>query len=322
MAQFDFTFKQGDTKVVATDTLSYSDGTHPDLTGATIRFVMRALSSATPMTLTGSAVATDPIAGAVQYSPSAADTATAGLFMAEWAITFPDSTFMTFPTRGYLSVSIEENLTTTGGQQLVSLPDLKEKLKIPANNRTQDAELIRYIEGVRPTIENITGPIIPQIFDEWHDGGQLAIQVRRRPSTTYGTSPILELIGVDEYVGAAKYPLTLVGDPAAGTTYSVQMDRLGKIVRRTAGGGQTAFRGGTNSVHVVYRAGQAQVPWNVYEATLEVLRLNYRSTQGVGRGRLDEADVQDEGHAPPLGFLVPGKVREMLAPNKRAPSFA
>ena len=80
------------------------------------------------------------------------------------------------------------------------------------------------------------------------------------------------------------------------------------------------FPQGPNTVHVIYQAGQATVPDNVTAATLEMVRINYRPTMAVGRGAQAQADDQDTG--PPLGFYVSKRCREMLAPNRRHPSFA
>ena len=82
-----------------------------------------------------------------------------------------------------------------------------------------------------------------------------------------------------------------------------------------------AFPLAPQSVHVVYEAGQAVVPPNVYEATLELIRVNYQTTQQVGRGRRTVADDQ-EPTGPHLGFFMPNRVRELLGPTRRAPSIA
>lgn len=311
---------QGDTAPSLTDTLTYSNGDDVDLTGATVELIMRSMTSVAPLTLTGEITIPEPIAGAVQYDPSAADTATSGQFMASWAVTFPDERRMTFPTVGYITVSIEPSLLTAGGEQLVSLPDVKSHLGIDPGQKTEDAKLIRCIQAVRPVVENITGPIIQQAFEEWHDGGRPEILLRRRPSSGRGTSPVVTLIGCEEFIGTTKYPLAIVSDPAQGTMYSVQLGELARVTRRTAGGGLGVFAAGQNSVHVWYQAGQREIPANVHEGTLELIRVNYQTTQPVGRGRMTVADDEDTGV--PLGFFVPRRVRELLQPNRRHPSVA
>src|SRR5581483_6238194 len=99
--------KQGDTGVVFTDTLTYSDGSPADLTGAIVQFVVRNLASASPVILTGSGTVTSATAGDVQYSPSPQDTAVPGDFTACWVVTFATGQVMTFPSVGYIDVTIE-----------------------------------------------------------------------------------------------------------------------------------------------------------------------------------------------------------------------
>lgn len=319
----DWTLTAGDTAIALSDQLSYEDGTAADLTGATVTFVLRGHASTTPFRLTGTVVIDSATTGAVHYEPSAQDTATTGpgLFAAKWAVAFADGRSMSFPTEGNLWLAVEDNPANPSAPTLVGLPDVKDYLNIRAEDRTHDAKLTRFIHRVRPVIEEITGPILPRVFEEWHDGGQYFIALRRRPSTAPGTSPVLTLVGCEEYRGPIKYPLTIVDNPAKGSIYSCMLDPTGRVVRRTVGGGVIAFPPAPQSVHVVYEAGQATVPPNVYEATLELIRVNYQTTQQVGRGRRTVAD-EPEPSGPYLGFAIPGRVRELLGPNKRAPSIA
>jgi len=319
----DWTTNVGDTAVVFTDQLSYDDGTAVDLSGATVQFVVRSHSSTSPFTLTGSVVIDTPATGSIHYAPSAEDTLTTGpgLFIACWNVMFADGRTMTFPTVGDLWLAVEDNPVNPSAPTLVGLPDVKDYCNIRPDDRTHDAELTRFIHRVRPEIENITGPIIPTVFEEWHDGGQCFIALRRRPSTALGTSPVLTLIGCEEYRGPIKYPLAIVANPAQGSIYSCMLDPTGRVVRRTVGGGMIAFPPAPQAVHVVYESGQATVPPNVYEATLELIRVNYQTTQQVGRGRRTVAD-EPEPSGPYLGFHMPGRVKELLAPTRRAPSIA
>lgn len=206
------------------------------------------------------------------------------------------------------------------GASFISLEDAKDVLSIDPANTAHDRGIERVINGTLPLIENIVGPVALRTFDEWHDGGQHFIQVRRRPSTGYGTSPVLTLLAAEEYRGPTVYPLQIVQSPGQGTTYSVTIDRIGTVTRRSAGGGVIAFPAMPSSVHIVYQAGQEKVPANVYEAALEILRVNYETTQPVGHGRFAETDDLDTG--PPLGFYIPRRAHELLAPTRRAPSIA
>lgn len=287
---------------------------------------MRRGDATTPVALTGVATITNAASGKVQYAFTAADTANWGDYQATWQVTLPGGALMTFPTVGYLNITVEQSLATAP-QQLVSVADAKEYLNIPSTDRTQDAKLTRFINSLRPVVEAITGPIIPQQFDEWHDGGNTWVSLRHRPSTGYGTSPRLTILACSEYVGPIEWPLAIVGSPDQSQLYSCQPDaRTGRVVRRTAGGGVQPFPYGPQSVHVVYEAGQNIVPANVYEGALELVRINYQGTQQSTRApgpypfRDDETLMEAPGA--PIGYLVPGRVRELLAPTRRHPSIA
>jgi hypothetical protein len=317
----DFVIKQGDTGPAFAYTLVDDDGSTVNLTGASgLALTLRSHTQATPVTLTGTASIVNAAGGQVQFAFSAADTGAPGLYQATWNVTLSGGQVRTFPRTGYLWVSIEENLTTSGGQTLVSLPDVKDYLNLPASDRTHDAEIMRFIGAVRPVVEAITGPILPTVREEWHDGGQYFIRLRRRPSSTYGTSPVLDLIGVTETRGPIAYALKVIEDPAHGELYSCMLDTYGFVTRRTTGGGVIAFPPMTSSVHVWYRAGQSSVPANVYEGTLELIRVNYQQTQQSGRSRAAARGDDETPQGPSLGFFVPRRVRELLAPNKRAPA--
>ena len=315
----DLSAKQGDTAITWDDTLTYSNGSPVNLTGASVNFVMRSLAATTPAVNATASIVT-PLAGTVSYSPTATDTATVGEFMGNWVVTFSGGLVETFPTVGYLTIAIEANLTAAGTQQLISVTYAKDVLNMQDVNRAHDEKILRWVNACRPVIEGIAGPIIQQTFEEWHDGGHHQIVLRRRPSNTYGTTPILILNAVSEYNGPIEWPLQIVSTPDEGVLYSCLLDGLSGIVeRRTSGGGVQAFPNMPQSVHVWYTAGQSSVPDNVAEATAELLRQNYQATaqalRATGQRRGSEEIAQ-----PPMGFFVPGRVRELLAINRRAPA--
>ncbi len=316
----EFLAKQGDSGPAWIDELSYSDGKLVNLEGCTVQFVMRSLASRSSVVLTGTIDVPNPLAGCVLYSPSSDDTALAGDYMACWIVTYPSGAQMTFPTVGYRAVRIEASLTAET-QQLLSLPEVKDYLNIDENDRAHDTKLLEHIEAVRPLIEGVTGPIVPQTYDEWFDGGSDIIALTHTPNRGPGTSPVLKLIAASEYRGAVEYPLSIVGSPVFGSVYSVMLNpREGTITRRSSGGAVVPFEAGRESVHVIYQAGQEQVPENVRMAAKEAIRVNYRTTQSMGRGKRSVADDQEP--ATPLGFFLPRRCAELLSPTKRAPSIA
>ena len=314
----DFSIVQGDVLPVLKDTLTYSNGTVAE--PESVVFTMRNLAATEPVKLSGVSSVVSKTKGEVQFAPAAADTATPGNYAANWVCQIGGQQ-MTFPTEGFLWVRVQENLTSGTSALLVGLPEMKEYLNSPANDRAHDDRLIDHLEAARPLIEEHTGPLLPQKYDELYDGGQNIIRLTHAPSYGFGMEPVLRLVGVSEFRGPIEYPLSIIPNPVYGSIYSVELDeRSGTIARRTAGGGVIAFFPGRNAVHVVYEAGQKIIPANIRLAVKEAVRVNYQTTQQVGRGRATVADTEEGG--PYLGFFLPRRCYELLAPARRFPSIA
>lgn len=315
-AYADFVITQGTTSPLFTWQLIDSNFAVIDLTNATgVTFVMRKVSSSTPA-VTAAATITNAEAGEVSYQWAAADTASAGIYSAQFVITYSSGLTQASPGDGYLEIMVEENLSTVGGQTIVSLGEVKEYLNIGAADKSRDSKLLRAIRATVPVIENICGSVLQTQWNEWYTGGQAFIALRHRP--------VLELIAVSEYRGPIEYVQQLIGSPDEGQIYSAMID-LSTVVRRSAGGGIIAFPQMPQSVHVVYVAGLASIPDNIREGNLELLRVNYQHTQQQGRPGFGGGSSADDDMLVGqniLGFFVPNRVREMLSSNKRHPSIA
>lgn len=314
-ATADFYCKKGDTSPAFTATITNAAGTVVDLTGAAVTFVARALTATAP-TINASATIVSAAAGTVSYTPTATDTATAGMYCVEWHYTLASTATGTFPTDGWQNLWVEEDLITPGGAMLVSLPEVKDHLRLTNTDRTHDARLRAMINAVTPVIEGITGPILQRVYqNETYDGGNFFISLRHRP--------VLSVSSVIEYRGPVAYTLTQVPTPDLGTIYSYMFETPGRIVRRTVGGGITPFPPGADQIFVTYTAGFVTTPYNVREATLELIRVNFQQTEQGGRPQWGTDESVDSNQSTPmLGFFVPGRVREMLSPSKRHPSVA
>lgn len=83
----------------------YSDGTTPDLTGATVRFVMTPRGSLTAKVDAAATI----VSGAFQYAPTSGDVDTAGLYDVVWRVTRAGKP-ETWPSRGYYSCLLERDL--------------------------------------------------------------------------------------------------------------------------------------------------------------------------------------------------------------------
>ena len=111
----DFTLKRGDTSPALIATLKDRDGQPVNLTSATVLFVMRAtdsISGSTPRIQGAMQVATDQVAnrGQVTYQWSAGDTDLPGSFAGEFVVTWPTGREQTFPTTGFVTVQINDDL--------------------------------------------------------------------------------------------------------------------------------------------------------------------------------------------------------------------
>ena len=311
----DFTIKKGDTSPTMQTSLVDASGVAVNITGATaVRFVMRSLTGVAPAANALGTVV-NAATGVVSYTYTATDTANAGLFQASWIVTFASGAVGTFPTLGYLEISVEEDLITqsTVGR-LVGLGETREHLNFAPGDRSHDAELIRMIDAITPVVEFITGPVIQHIYEEKYDGGTAFISVRHRP--------IVAVNSVIEFRGPIPYELTQVATNNLGTIYSYEFEPTGRIVRRTVGGGMTSFPGGAQTVLVNYTAGYVTVPANIRMGCLELLRVNYQQTQQGGHPMFGGGGGSDDVPGVVLmGFFVPNRVKELLAPSRRHPSI-
>ena len=312
----DFVIKSGDTLPILTDTLTYSNGTPVNLSGCTVQFIMRSVTAVLPTTNAPATVVT-PATGSVSYTFTATDTAQAQRAQGTWVVTNASGQVQQWPTDGYLDIAIEENLTSPGGQQLVSLGECKDYLNISTTDRSRDAKLLRFITQLTPVIEAITGDITQKVIaNEMHDGGTTRISLLRHP--------VVSIQSVSEYLGPVEYRLNQIptGRPDLGTLYSYMFEQDRSIVRRGPGGAVMPFFGGTDSVDVTYIAGLTSVPPNVTQAACELVRTHFQLTQ-QGRPRPGGSQVDDdEPNRPIMGFMVSGRVRELLEPSRRHPSVA
>lgn len=322
----DLLIRQGDTLPALDQSITDSTGKVLDLTGCTVEFVMRAATAIAP-TVSAAASITDASLGLVSYAWGPDDTASAGIYAGIFRVTTTSSgATYTYPNDGYLEISIEQNLSSSGGQTIVTLGEARDHINIKTTDKADDAKLLRFINGATPVVESICGPILVTQYDEWHSGGQTFIMVNRRPSNTYGTTPVFEVQAISEYSGPIEWPLALITSPDQGQTYSAMVDPsvMGKIVRRSAGGGVQGFPIGPETVHVVYTAGQSCVPENVRQGTLELVRIRFQRTQR-GRPRAGGGTYVADDNQPGseiMGFYVPNEVREMMVPNRRFPALA
>lgn len=103
--------KRNDTLPTIVFTVTDENGEALDLTGCGAVFLMYTDDTVRTEVVNEDAVITSPETdGVVAYGWSGDDTATAGEFLAEVSITFPDGGVMTFPQEGFVHVTIAADL--------------------------------------------------------------------------------------------------------------------------------------------------------------------------------------------------------------------
>lgn len=104
-----FIIKRNDLSPRITSTFEAPAGTPVDLSGTSVRFIMTKDGASSPK-VNQPATIISATAGSVEYAWSGTDTDTAGLYRAEWEVTFAGSIKRTFPADDYLYVYVVADL--------------------------------------------------------------------------------------------------------------------------------------------------------------------------------------------------------------------
>jgi hypothetical protein len=106
----DFSIKRRDRVPSISATLTDSQGAPVDLTSATVKFIMSLSPGGGTPTLNVAAILVSAPAGAVRYDWAVGDTAASGSYVAEWEVTYSNGKKQTFPSVGYNTISIGDDL--------------------------------------------------------------------------------------------------------------------------------------------------------------------------------------------------------------------
>ncbi len=112
MPEADFFLRVGDTTSIIRTTLEDSTGAAVNIQGATVRFRVAPINgSGTPVIDAAASNdqntdGSDGSKGKVSYAWGAGTTNTAGLFLADWRVTYSGGGIQTFPNDGYILVRV------------------------------------------------------------------------------------------------------------------------------------------------------------------------------------------------------------------------
>ncbi|NWJ46470.1 MAG: hypothetical protein HXX08_11375 [Chloroflexi bacterium] len=101
----DFTIRKGDTLPILQATLTTASGTAVDLTNATSVSLNMRLAGTTTWLTNAATIVAPATNGVVQAQLTSANTATAGLYLAKWVVTFAGGNTETFPRR-YFAIEV------------------------------------------------------------------------------------------------------------------------------------------------------------------------------------------------------------------------
>ncbi len=217
----DFTVRVGDTDADIRSTLKYADGSVVDLTGpATVKFRMKPVEGGALTVDANASIVGTPANGLVQYSWQTADTDTAGLFVAEWRVTFPGGQVETFPNDEVLYVLVSEGLSTLESHDYLTLPELKDVLNITGPE--YDGQLANAITAASRVVDSFTDRVFyPQPT------------ATARKFTTVSRSwaivdPFYELVSVADAAGTWILDTEFYAEPQDGPPW----DTLRTLTRR------------------------------------------------------------------------------------------
>lgn len=178
----------------------------------------------------------------------------------------------------------------TYSSTIVSLQDVKAWLRNPNPSApsADDAAIQRVIDAAQLLVEGKVGITVPRLFDEYYNGGNYKIWLRR--------TPVLEIVSVTESYGPVSFnledqPPTTgaiidgTGNEPAQTpavhlwAYSLDVPGIGEVTRRGPLNTPFPFVPGDRNIRVTYWAGRDPITASIQVATMELVAHLWQNSQ-------------------------------------------
>ncbi len=184
-------------------------------------------------------------------------------------------------------------------RMIIGLDDARKGLNYRDANTSDDGLLRIVIASATAVIEDIVGPVVTDTVTQVADGGRTGIALYDRATAITSVTVDGVALNADQYTF----------DENAGIVY--------------AGGSKsiTEFAWGRQNITIVYAVGGQVIAPNVRFATMELVRHLWQIGHQAIRPAGPAAAAADATYSP-MGFAVPKRVIELLAPNIRLDTFA
>lgn len=208
---------------------------------------------------------------------------------------------------------------------IVTLQDVLTHLRYPSTNDDDNLQLEGFIAAADEVIRAECGDVVPKQYQEYYNGGDVAIYLRH--------TPVISVNTVIEGWGFTNFELTYTVPNQVPQTslfaYAIDNANTGKITRRSAANvlipfvGQPYMQNSEGNIYVDYVAGQLPVPANVRLAALELIAHWWQNSQqrqysAGGVSSSFDTDVVDSASTEYYAG-VPYRILELLRPSRRLP---
>jgi hypothetical protein len=256
-----------------------------DATGAAGNATAVALTVTLPDGTTDTPAVSNPTTGTYQvdYSPTMP-----GRHVARWVATgtnassYVDMFDVRSPDPGYV----------------VSIADVKAHLGRAATAAADDEELRRMVEAATAIVEWKVGPVVARAHTDLVIGGGCEVLLPHRPIISLTSTAAAWSGGVPDAVADLDF------DAESGRVWRSDGAPIQPRQRFT------------------YRAGRAVVPANITTAALIIVAHLWETQRSGASGPSRIIGAEDVTAVPSLGFAIPNRALEMLAPDARAPFLA